>query len=442
MFDAIVSPNNDDNRNTECLQDREVTLRSRCTPAVKKLKVADVDDRVSFNNKSSINDAADTDVEIVETELLSEPSPCSSNINCSPDDVQIIKSNLVNALNVYTHPRFLCATYPFTADNDAHENQMHCPKCFCYKCQIEAGKCKSWLTHCHTHDGTLQKVDDLHTNETSATVEVINVDEGEDENDEFRIHRGIDEYEDEDEFFSVLSGDKEGYTRYSVPGYYANTYKHNERPAREIKITEVLGKNLELLALDTSNDSPTKISTLKMEGDIPQLNLTDDIYIEGVRVGWPFPEIMRPQRQIAIHLIKALKARRHVILESPTGTGKSAAILCAVLGWHRWYKKFGNTLDKSYVNDLTELVYDDDLEEKTSFATVPRIFYCSRTHSQVAQMVSSLRKTPYRPKMAILGSRDRMCIHKYVTIIYVFFTATFSLVTCSIWFLHCDAFSC
>ena len=26
-------------------------------------------------------------------------------------------------------------------------------------------------------------------------------------------------------------------------------------------------------------------------------------------------------------------------------------------------------------------------------------------------MVQSLKKTPYRPKMAILGSRDRMCIH-------------------------------
>ncbi len=41
-----------------------------------------------------------------------------------------------------------------------------------------------------------------------------------------------------------------------------------------------------------------------------------------------------------------------------------------------------------------------------------KIIYCSRTHSQVAQMVKSLKKTPYRPRMAILGSRDRMCIHR------------------------------
>jgi Rad3-related DNA helicase len=84
---------------------------------------------------------------------------------------------------------------------------------------------------------------------------------------------------------------------------------------------------------------------------------------------------------MALHLIKALKNRRHVVLESPTGTGKSSAILCSVLAWERPYPKMN----------------------QTSGAT-PRIIYCSRTHSQVAQIVSSLRKTPYRPRMAELGS--------------------------------------
>ena len=85
---------------------------------------------------------------------------------------------------------------------------------------------------------------------------------------------------------------------------------------------------------------------------------------------------------MALHLIKALKNRRHVVLESPTGTGKSAAILCSVLAWERHYRKLN----------------------QTSGAATPRIIYCSRTHLQVAQMVSSLRKTPYRPRMAVLGS--------------------------------------
>lgn len=92
---------------------------------------------------------------------------------------------------------------------------------------------------------------------------------------------------------------------------------------------------------------------------------------------------------MALHLIKALKNRRHVVLESPTGTGKSAAILCSVLAWQRYYKK-------------------------QHAGIAPRIIYCSRTHSQVAQMVASLQKTPYRPRMTVLGSRERLCIHQKI----------------------------
>ena len=68
-----------------------------------------------------------------------------------------------------------------------------------------------------------------------------------------------------------------------------------------------------------------------------------------------------------------------------TPTGKSAAILCSALAWQRYHY------------------------QKTAESV--KIIYCSRTHSQVAQMVASLQKTPYRPSMTVLGSRDRMCIH-------------------------------
>jgi len=30
----------------------------------------------------------------------------------------------------------------------------------------------------------------------------------------------------------------------------------------------------------------------KMEGDIPQLNLANSFFVEGVKIGWPFPTIM------------------------------------------------------------------------------------------------------------------------------------------------------
>jgi hypothetical protein len=126
----------------------------------------------------------------------------------------------------------------------------------------------------------------------------------------------------------------------------------------------------------------------KMEGDIDSLSLRNEFFM-GVKLGWPFPEMLKPQRLMGMHIIKALKNKKHVVLESPTGTGKSAAILCSVLAWQRHHLETTNERVK--------------------------IIYTSRTHSQVAQMVSSLQKTPYRPTMSVLASRDRLCIHEQVT---------------------------
>ncbi|KAI8974372.1 hypothetical protein BDB01DRAFT_844883 [Pilobolus umbonatus] len=48
-------------------------------------------------------------------------------------------------------------------------------------------------------------------------------------------------------------------------------------------------------------------------------------------------------------------------------------------------------------------------------ATLPRIFVGSRTHKQLTQLVSELKKkTPYRPRMTVLGSREQLCIHPKV----------------------------
>ena len=150
-----------------------------------------------------------------------------------------------------------------------------------------------------------------------------------------------------------------------------------------------------------------------MEGDIAQLGLHSSFFVEGVKIGWPFPAIMLPQRQMAIHIIKGLKRKLHVVLESPTGTGKSVAILCSVLAWQRYHaQKFPNGDHDDY--DAID-VDNENGDESSRTRAGPKIIYCSRTHSQVTQMVASLKKTPYRPKMTVLGSRDRMCIHKQLT---------------------------
>lgn len=46
--------------------------------------------------------------------------------------------------------------------------------------------------------------------------------------------------------------------------------------------------------------------------------------------------------------------------------------------------------------------------------SLPTIVYSSRTHSQLKQVMQELRTTAYRPRTAILGSRQQSCLHPSV----------------------------
>ncbi|KAL9647262.1 hypothetical protein ABK040_012614 [Willaertia magna] len=45
---------------------------------------------------------------------------------------------------------------------------------------------------------------------------------------------------------------------------------------------------------------------------------------------------------------------------------------------------------------------------------LPVIYYCSRTHSQIKQIIKELKKTAYRPRMTILASKQHTCINQQV----------------------------
>src|SRR3989338_5982568 len=133
-----------------------------------------------------------------------------------------------------------------------------------------------------------------------------------------------------------------------------------------------------------------------------------EVMIQGCKVKFPY-EPYGTQLAYMSKLILALKLSQNGLLESPTGTGKSLALLCAVLAFQEAYYENLYDLDSS----------PSPSSSSSSSSTQPctlRIYYATRTHSQLKQILEELKKTPYRPKMCLLGAKERLCIHPKVRI--------------------------
>lgn len=79
----------------------------------------------------------------------------------------------------------------------------------------------------------------------------------------------------------------------------------------------------------------------------------------------------------------------NALLESPTGTGKTMCLLCACLAWRIHF-----------------------VERTGGRVQPPKIYFASRTHSQLSNAISELKKCPYTAKVSILSSREHLCIHE------------------------------
>lgn len=136
--------------------------------------------------------------------------------------------------------------------------------------------------------------------------------------------------------------------------------------------------------------------------------------IRGIDVDFPF-EAYDCQLVYMEKVIQSLQERSNALLESPTGTGKTLCLLCATLAWRKSLGVFstGPNVKMSLINGDKSGVSLSQSQTKDA----PTIIYASRTHSQIRQVIQELKRSSYRPKMVVLGSREQLCIHDEVSLL-------------------------
>nr|CAD7570646.1 unnamed protein product [Timema californicum] len=152
-----------------------------------------------------------------------------------------------------------------------------------------------------------------------------------------------------------------------------------------------------------------------------------ELIISGIPVTFPFTPY-DVQIKYMEKVIQCLQQGVHGVLESPTGTGKTLCLLCASLGWLTVKKAqlqaqaqggLYHTEDGDFMSGLKsglDIAAGLTRLGENTICGGPKIIYASRTHSQLSQAIQELKRTNYNHvKVAILGSRDQMCIHPEVS---------------------------
>ena len=175
-------------------------------------------------------------------------------------------------------------------------------------------------------------------------------------------------------------------------GSQGATAEAGRAPGAQGKATpvDVLAERLQSLSLAQGSGCITGPGMISGHPcPIVQANVGCQFTVGGIEVLFPFASPLEPQKAVMKSVLEALTLCKHSVLESPTGTGKTAAVLCAAIAWQR--------------------------HRMAKAGAAPQIMYATRTHAQVRQAMQELRRTPYQPIVAVLGSREAgFCVNSQV----------------------------
>jgi Rad3-related DNA helicase len=156
--------------------------------------------------------------------------------------------------------------------------------------------------------------------------------------------------------------------------------------------------------------------------------------IRGVPVVFPASkQPFSPQLALMSQAVSALSTGRCALLESPTGTGKTLALLCSVLSWQEHDYNTGgavlskaasssggadgasstsNSGDNSGGGSSSNTAEGSKKSGGTHNRKRRRVFFMSRTHSQLTQVVREMKSfRALGATMTIMGSRQQYCIN-------------------------------
>lgn len=133
------------------------------------------------------------------------------------------------------------------------------------------------------------------------------------------------------------------------------------------------------------------------------------IKLFGMTIFFPYQNPYGAQKAIMANSCRAFSQQKNALLESPTGTGKSLALLAAALAFQESTKQTTTFQEETFNPNNS---FDDP---NCTDVRPPKIFYTSRTHQQLKQIITEFKRLPYHPKMSVLSSRSNLCIYKPVS---------------------------